>query len=51
MPVHSQDGDLFIVDSETLKAARREHRSIVAAWVAVFLIGAIFWTVLIGWLL
>ena len=51
MPVHSDHGDLFIADDEAWKAARREHRSVVVAWVATFLIGIIFWAVVIGWLL
>lgn len=47
-------GHLLILDAETrhaLKLARREHRSVVVAWVAAFALGAIFWAVVIGALL
>jgi hypothetical protein len=51
MPVHSDRGHLYIADDKEWQAARREHRSIVVAWIAVFLLGAIFGVVVIGALL
>jgi hypothetical protein len=47
-------GSLIILDEETryaLKLAQRERRSIVVAWVAVFLLGLIFWAGVMGILL
>ena len=48
MPVHSRDGQLYIVDTEAvwkehMREMRREHRSRLVAWSATFLLGAIFW--------
>ena len=51
MPVHRDRDHLYIADDVDWNAARREHRSVVVAWVATFLIGTIFWAVVLGWLL
>jgi hypothetical protein len=47
MPVHRDRDDLYIADDKDWQAARREHRSIVVAWIAVFLLGIIFWAVVV----
>ena len=44
-------GRLIIRDAETrhaLRLQRRERRSVVVAWVAMILLGVIFWAVVIG---